>query len=542
MASPHVAGLASMLYAINSNLTGEEIKKIIVESANIDVLNDENKKMINAWNAYKLMTDKYYGKLSGRVIDERGNPIENANVHIQKKNIDTLTDENGKFIIDCPVGIQEYIIQKDGYENYIDSEKILTDTTTIVSKDIVLSSKKVNADIGIVGKVVDTEGHAIENVKVDIFKSDGNDLIASTTTDKLGKYKVILENGNYDIHFTKENYETFVKENIMIFESIYEMLDVTLQPPKTVNEIWNVNDFQNMNNSDQEYVLMTDLNLTTSERIDFNGILNGNNHTVTIDLSQEYGLFNKLGKGAKVYNLNTNLGSVLFTGKSMRFGSIAIENNGLIEGCKVGGNIYANSTPYTPFDTFILFGGVSAHNNDGVITKCSNDISTKIKNVATNASFLWGGIAGTNYDGKISKSIINGDFEVIVKPRHYFTYHTIIGGIVGMGTGSITDCIINTDMHIGHVANSTNSCFGFGIFSGDEYKTYNNGYRLNTKIKVLDSGYVKDDFELSVIFQYYGDMGGLNYYSEIYTIDKIDNAKSLTADEIDRWWKNICNN
>ena len=57
MATPHVSGLAAMLFSIDESLDGKEVKKIITDTANIDV-SETNKKMINAKAAVKKLVDK----------------------------------------------------------------------------------------------------------------------------------------------------------------------------------------------------------------------------------------------------------------------------------------------------------------------------------------------------------------------------------------------------------------------------------------------------------------------------------------------------
>jgi len=78
----------------------------------------------------QYLTLKSMGAVSGVVVDETGNPIENANIIINQTLSNTFadkkvtTDSTGYFKIDCPVGNYKIQVSADGYEDYAYNEVI----------------------------------------------------------------------------------------------------------------------------------------------------------------------------------------------------------------------------------------------------------------------------------------------------------------------------------------------------------------------------------------------------------------------------------
>lgn len=76
MATPHVAGVATMLYSVDSTLSGDKVKEIIVNTATTDV-SGCSYKMVNAGAAVKYVLRQ----ISGTVLDSKtGQPIEGVTV------------------------------------------------------------------------------------------------------------------------------------------------------------------------------------------------------------------------------------------------------------------------------------------------------------------------------------------------------------------------------------------------------------------------------------------------------------------------------
>jgi Subtilisin-like serine proteases len=134
MASPHVAGLAGILFSLNPELKSSEVKKIIVETATTEVGNANGKKMINAKQAVDKLSLR--GKISGKVIDEEGNPIEQAVVSVGLSMV--KTNDKGEFTISTKVGTQTFSVEKENYKKYFGIEIVKHNWETLVLKDIVL--------------------------------------------------------------------------------------------------------------------------------------------------------------------------------------------------------------------------------------------------------------------------------------------------------------------------------------------------------------------------------------------------------------------
>lgn len=130
MASPHVAGIAAILYSLNPDLTGKEVKDIICESATTNV-NGTDKKMVNAEAAVKLLLSKgdYYTSpckysYERTVVDQNNNPIPDVKVTVtsyfksgaELNHQDITTNSNGIFKFSEYAGKGKITLEKEGYE------------------------------------------------------------------------------------------------------------------------------------------------------------------------------------------------------------------------------------------------------------------------------------------------------------------------------------------------------------------------------------------------------------------------------------------
>lgn len=133
MSTPHVSGIAAMLYAINPSLKGDQVKKIICDSARnpSHTRKIEEYYLANAEAAIKaLINDKEYEDkvkytYSSKVVDDKGNPIEGAKVtatkilksenELELQTVTTAAD--GSFTIKSLAGNGYISIEKSGYES-----------------------------------------------------------------------------------------------------------------------------------------------------------------------------------------------------------------------------------------------------------------------------------------------------------------------------------------------------------------------------------------------------------------------------------------
>ena len=347
------------------------------------------------------------------------------------------------------------------------------------------------------------------------------------------------EAGNYIFGVrVKDDKNTIIEQEIVDYRVIgftnFAGGNGTAENPYIISD---VSMFCEMGNyDDAHFILISNLDLSNIPRInEFKGIFDGNGNTVTVGLSEKNGLFNSVVEGSEVKNLVVNVG----TNKTLpveEYGAVAIRNEGRIENCHVKGSITVNNYQIG----YKLFGGITAYNTEpGVIEKCRDSISVNLNDIVTNEAFGWGGIAGNSISGKITKCLIENDFNITIRPMTS-GYQTRIGSIAGVfGYSNISECAINTNVSIAHLSYTSNYCLSYGVFAGDEWYTYDHGLSLASELNGIASCYIPEDFSLSVNFKYYGSGGGLNSKYEIYTKDNIKNVKTMSSDKIAQWFKSL---
>ncbi len=132
MAAPHVSGVAAMVWSANPDLSGSDVKGIIVNTANQNVKNTD-KKMINAEQAV-IAAKKSKNSIQGRVCDSSsGSYLENVYISVydsyDNKVAEGYTNSKGSFIIPCKAGTYSLICEKEMYYN-------TTVTNVIVEKGL----------------------------------------------------------------------------------------------------------------------------------------------------------------------------------------------------------------------------------------------------------------------------------------------------------------------------------------------------------------------------------------------------------------------
>lgn len=120
MATPHVSGIAAMLFSLDDSLDGADVKAIIVNTAYTSV-DGCRYRMINAEEAIKAITvgQTYW------VQDANGNKLANVKVNVDnvdnKLNGDYYTDSKGAVSLRFAQGNHKISFIKDGYETYEDT-------------------------------------------------------------------------------------------------------------------------------------------------------------------------------------------------------------------------------------------------------------------------------------------------------------------------------------------------------------------------------------------------------------------------------------
>ena len=204
MASPHVAGLAALVFTTVCDTNGDgklndEVRSRIEATCDDVGLTGIGYGRINAARAVGDVVPVLPGSISGQVTDAgNGSPIAGAVVTDGTRT--TTTDAVGQYTLnDVPPGTYEVTASKEGYESSSLAVTVLEEATAVA--DFVLNEVVVFGTI--TGSVTDAEdGSPIVGVVV----SDGTRM---TTTDAAGKYTIAdVPPGTYEVTASKEGYES----------------------------------------------------------------------------------------------------------------------------------------------------------------------------------------------------------------------------------------------------------------------------------------------------------------------------------------------
>lgn len=297
-------------------------------------------------------------------------------------------------------------------------------------------------------------------------------------------------------------------------------------------------------NINSSYKLANNIDLSSFERIEeFNGIFDGGGYTIKISLSEKNGIFNNIKENGIVKNIKIKIDKISDF-LPANFGSVCLYNHGKILKCFFSGSI---SSPSNYSFKLNSFGGIAA-DNYGTIDKCRNSTSLNIDRSVTTSGFRIGGICGNNYsNGKIENCLVDGYQRVLLRPiapyGPYFT-RSFFGGISGYSTGepysSINNCAINNNLFFGNLSDGAYAYnFSYGLISGDEYNTYDNGLCLAKTLDGFKGCIANKDYKLDIDYQYYGTGGGINHYTESYRYSDMKNLDAKTSNEIVEWWNKI---
>jgi hypothetical protein len=255
----------------------------------------------------------------------------------------------------------------------------------------------------------------------------------------------------------------------------------TARQTRETVEIHTVEDLQSVGESlsalEGTYILMNDLTLedwtpigVTGDRESFNGVFDGNGHTLILSGMAEGqarrfclygGIFGEIGKRGVVRNLRV-AGDLEFSSgeKSMFFGGIAAENNGTIECCISELNVTADGGQYTTGNKWASFakGVAFSHRNNAVM-----------------GFFEWGiyagNIVGLNH-GTVRNCYSTGNMQISGKG------YKSVGGIAGGNNNILLNCYAT-----GNLASEGDGASRFtGGIAGINNQTIENCVALNEKL------------------------------------------------------------
>lgn len=243
MAAPIVAGVAGLVWSVNEDFTGAEVKKIVIETAkkgNIWVKDNPDSPttgdfpLVNAKLAVEEAIYRTYetGYTQGLILEETTEkPIEGAVVSFvsnnEKESITTVTtDENGNYDYQLPIGSYTVSVRHEKYySTEIEIIEVLQDKHCIVTP---LYMEKASQVFGTVTDITTQE--RIPGVKVEVVDNDSGSFepLTTTTTDQYGDYSLLIPYGSYSLSFNHDDYEYYgVALNI---EDESYIKDIALSP------------------------------------------------------------------------------------------------------------------------------------------------------------------------------------------------------------------------------------------------------------------------------------------------------------------------
>lgn len=227
MAAPHVSGIAAMVWSINSNLTGADVKKIVKDSANIDVTNS-GRDMINAYRAvnnidvYKnmaisndLKNELKNGIAIASVVEsaDESKKIQGATIKVSDLNGNILdydkteTDSNGRFELILPEGQYNIVVNAGGYKEYI-----IKNVNILAGQVSYLEWAKLESELNYTWHLSPT----IEADNIIVPDYDNELFEKYAIIEKDGKFGLISNKGKIEVDCKYMGYEICSLENIFI--------------------------------------------------------------------------------------------------------------------------------------------------------------------------------------------------------------------------------------------------------------------------------------------------------------------------------------
>ncbi len=241
MAAPHVSGVATLAYSVNPELSGIQVKEIIVEQCGDFTVKDmyDSNKEYKCLNAKKVVekalettgdtpilgenTGFVLGKITS-ALEKR--PIVKAQIcaykystfegnvgmgAIEDYQYVTETDINGEFSLELEPGMYQIKVYYSAYKPLIINNVKVTENSIEYVEEILYLDLSITKSVNINGLLINAiNGNSIENAEV-VIRSGWNNYSGTIEkeqifTDADGCYNVILPIGYYTIEFKKSGY------------------------------------------------------------------------------------------------------------------------------------------------------------------------------------------------------------------------------------------------------------------------------------------------------------------------------------------------
>lgn len=129
MAAPMVTGVAGLVWSVNPNFSGAEVRDIVCTSVDKNIVVHDNPaspttgnfNLVNAQLAVEEAIRRTYDTCTiiGNIVDTQGNPLPDVEIAVKDvetgKTITGMTDENGQYSFFAPVGKYYFTYTKEGY-------------------------------------------------------------------------------------------------------------------------------------------------------------------------------------------------------------------------------------------------------------------------------------------------------------------------------------------------------------------------------------------------------------------------------------------
>ena len=245
MASPIVAGVAGLVWSVNPNFTGAEVKKIVLDTATKRVVKDNPSSpttgdvdLVNAKNAVENAIKKTYGTgtVKGKVVDilpSEPKPLSNINISATEKNTNKTvcgkTEVDGTFSMVLPTGIYDIKFSKGA------SDLVVEDVTVSYNSSSNLGTLKMMIPLCRVSGVVKNRNtnYPVSDVYIDLYDNYlpmPDDEINSIIANEDGRFEIELScSDDITFVFRHEDYEKY-KINIDCSDTVVDLGDILLCP------------------------------------------------------------------------------------------------------------------------------------------------------------------------------------------------------------------------------------------------------------------------------------------------------------------------
>ena len=287
----------------------------------------------------------------------------------------------------------------------------------------------------------------------------------------------------------------------------------------------------------KNFVLISDLNLSASPRINFEGRFDGNGYTIEIDFSEENGMFNQLGEASVITDCNIDIGnnnlSTLPLGMR-KFGAVALSNSGLIKRCVVKGSVLTST--YT--DSLQVIGSICAANG-GNIEKCRNDADYSILVSPFSHEVALLGICSGS--GTVTQCLNTGNLSAGVMRQipNSGVFHNYVAGINRFAS-HISECanIGNITLNFYSELTGSGAAHNYaGFITNDEFDAY--GPTVPKSMSGIESCYIGENVKFSFSTYNLGSGGGVNSKSTVLYADDVTGTQVKAEEEILEWWDSV---